>query len=172
MAIGALACDPNKDSSHTAIDNANSIVAPSDYCLQHQHKHNELSTKPLPFKLNKNERIKLILCVRSDLGMGKGKVAAQCSHASVGIYSLLRDEHSELLSIWENNGQAKICVRVDNETHMLNVVDTAQRAGLPTFVVRDAGHTQVAPDTLTVAAIGPAPSSVIDQITGNLKLLG
>lgn len=37
-------------------------------------------------------------------------------------------------------------------------------------IVRDAGQTQVAPGSRTVIAIGPAPKSVLDKITGHLKL--
>jgi PTH2 family peptidyl-tRNA hydrolase len=37
-------------------------------------------------------------------------------------------------------------------------------------IIRDAGQTQVAPGTRTVIAIGPAPKSVLDEISGHLKL--
>lgn len=47
----------------------------------------------------------------------------------------------------------------------------ARLAGLPTYIVQDAGRTQVAPGSRTVLAIGPAPRSAIDQVTGHLRLL-
>ncbi len=47
----------------------------------------------------------------------------------------------------------------------------AGRRGLPTYVVRDAGRTQVAAGSQTVLAIGPGPEDVIDEVTGELKLL-
>lgn len=34
-----------------------------------------------------------------------------------------------------------------------------------------AGRTQVAPGSRTVLAIGPAPKSAIDKVTGHLRLL-
>lgn len=37
--------------------------------------------------------------------------------------------------------------------------------------IADAGRTQIASGSHTVLGIGPAPKSVIDQITGKLKLL-
>jgi peptidyl-tRNA hydrolase len=118
----------------------------------------------------------MILCVRTDLGMGRGKIAAQCCHAAVGVYSEMinsnNDYYTALLSAWEDNGQAKICVRVDSEEQLENILEIADNLSIPTYVVHDAGHTQVAPNTLTVAAIGPANASLIDQVTGNLKLLG
>jgi hypothetical protein len=33
-----------------------------------------------------NEPLKLVMIVRTDLKMGKGKIAAQCCHAAVGAY--------------------------------------------------------------------------------------
>lgn len=47
----------------------------------------------------------------------------------------------------------------------------AERAGLPVFMVADAGRTQVAPGSKTVLAVGPAPRSALDAITGDLRLL-
>lgn len=37
--------------------------------------------------------------------------------------------------------------------------------------IRDAGRTQIAAGSKTVAAVGPAPLSRVDQITGKLRLL-
>lgn len=47
----------------------------------------------------------------------------------------------------------------------------ARRQGLATYLVQDAGRTQVEPGSRTVLAIGPAPKSQIDLVTGDLKLL-
>ena len=47
----------------------------------------------------------------------------------------------------------------------------AEAQRLPCYLVADAGRTQVAAGSHTVLAIGPAPESVIDGITGNLRLL-
>ena len=40
-----------------------------------------------------------------------------------------------------------------------------------TYIVHDAGRTQIAAGSQTVLAIGPAPKSEIDQITGHLPLM-
>jgi PTH2 family peptidyl-tRNA hydrolase len=47
----------------------------------------------------------------------------------------------------------------------------ALQAGLPCYLVRDAGRTQIPAGSQTVLAIGPAPKSKINDITGHLKLL-
>ena len=48
---------------------------------------------------------------------------------------------------------------------------TAFSLGVVAEVIQDAGRTQIAPGSHTVLGIGPAPKSVIDRITGTLKLL-
>ena len=55
---------------------------------------------------------KLVLVVRNDLKMGKGKVAAQCSHAAVMAYESSREKAPKIFSNWRNSGQPKIVVKV------------------------------------------------------------
>jgi hypothetical protein len=47
----------------------------------------------------------------------------------------------------------------------------ALQAGLPAYIVHDAGRTQIAAGSQTVLAIGPGYKSDIDRITGSLSLL-
>lgn len=67
-------------------------------------------------------------------------------------------------------GGTKITVRLDSEEELLKVNSEAKKMGVLSSIIRDAGQTQVAPGSRTVIAIGPAPKSVLDQITGHLKL--
>lgn len=48
---------------------------------------------------------------------------------------------------------------------------TALSLGLVAEVITDAGRTQIASGSQTVLGIGPGPKSIIDEVTGNLKLL-
>ena len=113
---------------------------------------------------------KLVLCVRHDLKMKKGKVAAQCSHAAVAAYKRMKRMNPTVLREWEMDGQPKITVKLPGEEDMKTVVAEAHAAGLAVSVIRDAGRTQVAPGTQTVAAIGPGPVQVVDQVTRRFKL--
>lgn len=72
---------------------------------------------------------------------------------------------------WERFGQPKICLQAGSTQELRALAAAAASKGLPTFVVQDAGRTQVAPGSRTVLAIGPAPKSAIDAVTGGLKLL-
>ncbi len=51
------------------------------------------------------------------------------------------------------------------------LVAAARRGDLVAADVYDAGRTEVASGTRTVAAFGPAPCTVLDVVTGALKLM-
>ncbi|XP_043489125.1 peptidyl-tRNA hydrolase 2, mitochondrial-like [Polistes fuscatus] len=116
-----------------------------------------------------NQDCKLVLVVRSDLKMGKGKVAAQCAHAAVAAYKNCI-KYPLVLRAWENCGQVKIAVKVNNEDELRAVAKASREVGLITNVIQDAGLTQIAPGTKTVCAVGPGPAKSIDLVTGHLKL--
>nr|XP_018903663.1 PREDICTED: peptidyl-tRNA hydrolase 2, mitochondrial-like [Bemisia tabaci] len=112
---------------------------------------------------------KMALVVRKDLKMGKGKVAAQCSHAAVGAFKeILKDP--DALNLWEARGQAKIVVETNSEESLLELAQQCKERKIIHCLIQDAGRTQVAPGSKTVLAVGPGPSEVIDSITGHLKL--
>uniref|UniRef100_A0A0N7ZD84 peptidyl-tRNA hydrolase n=1 Tax=Scylla olivacea TaxID=85551 RepID=A0A0N7ZD84_SCYOL len=114
--------------------------------------------------------MKLVLVVRNDLKMGKGKAAAQCSHATLKAYKQLQKRNKNLLRAWEMNGQPKVVVKIDDEASLMDLSALAREAGLTVSVIQDAGRTQIAPGSRTVVGIGPGPIDLIDQVTGHLKL--
>ncbi|KAH8265530.1 hypothetical protein KR038_010096 [Drosophila bunnanda] len=118
-----------------------------------------------------NENFKMVLVVRNDLKMGKGKIAAQCGHGAVGAYQRAVGRTPRLLRAWENCGCAKIAVRVESEAELMAIKKAAERQQLNTCLIRDAGRTQIEPNSKTVLAIGPAAADDIDRVTGHLKLL-
>jgi PTH2 family peptidyl-tRNA hydrolase len=103
--------------------------------------------------------------------LNKGKIAAQCGHAALGAYKLSKIKCPSALKVWESFGQAKIAVKIDDVTAMEEIKRIAEREGLITYIVEDAGRTQIAAGSKTVLAIGPAPESILKNITGHLKLL-
>ncbi|XP_022157533.1 peptidyl-tRNA hydrolase 2, mitochondrial isoform X2 [Momordica charantia] len=118
-----------------------------------------------------DQELKLVLVVRQDLKMGSGKIASQCAHAATGLYAELMQSHRNLLRQWELCGQPKIVVTCKNQHEMNKLKDAADNIGLPTFVVADAGRTQVSAGSKTVLAIGPGPKASVDAVTGKLRLL-
>jgi len=113
---------------------------------------------------------KMVLVVRTDLGMGKGKAAAQCAHAALDCYKKAVKRHQVALTAWETTGQAKVCLKIDSEEALLELAAKAKSNGINWAVVRDAGRTQVESGSLTVLGLGPAKVAEIDKITGHLKL--
>lgn len=116
------------------------------------------------------EDFKMVLVVRNDLKMGKGKIAAQCSHATLGLYKKLNKRAPKALSRWEMCGQVKVVLRTESEEDMLVLQERAKSLKLPTHITIDAGRTQIAPNSRTVMAI-LGPADVVDDVTGGLKLL-
>ena len=102
-----------------------------------------------------------------------GKIAAQCSHATLACYKTLvrADPAHPVLKRWERLGQAKVALKVDTEEDMLMLQAQAVSLGLCAQVIHDAGRTQIASGSATVLGIGPAPKSKIDEVTGHLRLL-
>ena len=111
---------------------------------------------------------KQAIIVRADLGMGKGKMVAQGSHASLMAYK--KADAGEAQE-WEEGGSKKITLKVGSEKELFDIFMQAKAAKLPCALVKDAGHTQVDPGTPTAVAIGPAAEGEIDKITSSLKLL-
>ncbi|KGY15375.1 peptidyl-tRNA hydrolase [Paracoccidioides brasiliensis Pb03] len=118
------------------------------------------------------DEVKLVLVVRTDLGMGRGKIAAQCSHATLACYKYYfsRAPDSPILKRWERGGQAKIALQVKSEEELLLLQAQAVSLGLCAQVIQDAGRTQIASGSLTVLGI-LGPKGVVDGVTGSLKLL-
>ena len=114
--------------------------------------------------------IKQVIVVRTDLDMGKGKIAAQVGHACVLGAEHVRKSNSAWFEEWWN-GQEKVVVKVSSLKELEEVKKGAIELDIPWSEVTDAGHTQIAPGTTTCISLGPAPEEKIDKITGELKLL-
>jgi PTH2 family peptidyl-tRNA hydrolase len=112
---------------------------------------------------------KLALLVRTDLDMGRGKIAAQVAHAAVT--AVLATQGSGDCEEWLAQGQPKVVLRVGSAAELSQVTGDARAAGLPVHVIQDAGRTQVPPGTPTCCAIGPAATRRLDALTGRLSLL-
>ena len=114
---------------------------------------------------------KLVVVTRKDLKLSPGKLAVQVSHAAVNCAFFLHDRDSKTFKQWTREGQKKVVVRAESEKAFYALKESAERLGLPTFLIQDAGHTEIAPGTVTVLGIGPGPNEKVDRVTGGLPLL-
>lgn len=113
---------------------------------------------------------KQVILVRTDLKMGKGKIAAQSSHASVEALEKTKKENPEWVEQWQIGGAAKVVLKVGSRKELLELFEELKKR-FPTVLIKDAGLTQIKPGEPTTVGIGPVPENEIDEYTKELKLL-
>lgn len=111
---------------------------------------------------------KQAIIIRTDLDMGKGKIAAQASHACLQSFKAASARDVEE---WEFDGSKKVVLKVGSEKDLVELFMQAKKKRLPCALIKDAGHTQITPGTVTALAIGPCEEKDVDALTGTLKLL-
>ncbi|XP_033183776.1 peptidyl-tRNA hydrolase 2, mitochondrial isoform X1 [Bombus vancouverensis nearcticus] len=126
-----------------------------------------------PIKYSKSEHYKMVLVVRSDITMGKGKIAAQCAHAAVECCRQIsaNEEYQQIYASWLLQGQPKIVLQISDKEKLMSLASDARKAGLIISIIKDAGKTQLKPGTTSTLGIGPGPKQLIDDLTSQLKLL-
>ena len=135
---------------------------------------------------------KMMIVMRRDLKMRKGKIAAQAGHACVtailkalkrdgllscihieenGAITLPEDLPETPLTAWFTRGEDKICVYVDSEEELLALDREAKERGILSALICDAGMTEFHGEpTFTCLALEPLPAERADELTGNLPL--
>ncbi|KAF9480472.1 PTH2-domain-containing protein [Pholiota conissans] len=121
-------------------------------------------------RVDATDNCKMVLVVRTDLGMTSGKIAAQCSHAALACYKTLRAKNPTMLRQWERDGNTKVALRCEGEEELLLMQAQAQSLNLCARSIQDAGRTQIAAGSRTVLGIA-GPARLVNQITGKLRLL-
>ena len=114
---------------------------------------------------------KLVIAVRSDLELSRGKLAVQVAHASVMAAFDAKARHRKWFAEWWAEGQKKVVVKGGTLSDLHGLRTKARSMGLTTALVEDAGLTELPPGTVTCLGIGPGPNAIVDQVTGRLKLM-
>ncbi|KAK9754120.1 Peptidyl-tRNA hydrolase PTH2 [Popillia japonica] len=83
------------------------------------------------------DEYRLILAVRNDLKMQKGKVAAQCGHASVAAYAKALQNKPKTLKRWLRYGGTKITVRIESEEELLELDKIAKGMDVLSSICED-----------------------------------
>ena len=112
--------------------------------------------------MSSKDDIKFVIVVRKDLDMGCGKIAAQVGHAcSSVVYNNMNEIYN-----WINYGnQRKAVLKVKSEKELIELIRKARELRILTTAIRDAGKTQVDPNTLTCCGFGPDTSNKLDRLT-------
>ncbi len=86
----------------------------------------------------------VVACMSRDLQMQKGKIAAQCSHAAVGLsYNLFASsdkQHQLLYHHWTAQAAPKIVVKVPDEAALMAIQAKAEKAGVHTCMQAPCAH--------------------------------
>ncbi len=114
---------------------------------------------------------KLVIVVRDDLNLSCGKLSVQVAHAAVECALKSFHKKKKIFNEWYEEGQRKIVVKAKNLDELLYLKERAEKLGLLTCLIRDAGLTEVPPGTITCLGIGPDDEQIINKVTGNLPLL-
>jgi PTH2 family peptidyl-tRNA hydrolase len=125
---------------------------------------------------------KQVIVVRKDLGMKKGKIAAQVAHASLGaiLQQIQFYEVSGFVSggfdiptrNWLSGPFVKVVLACNSEEELLGLEKAAKDAGIRCCLIIDAGRTEFnGVPTMTCLSIGPDSEDNLNKITGSLKLL-
>jgi PTH2 family peptidyl-tRNA hydrolase len=123
------------------------------------------------------KEIKQVIVVRKDLNLRKSELAAQVATASMGFLldnneSKRADEINVKLSNeearWINESFTKVVVGVDSEDALQDLIFKAEIEGIGFYPV--VSTTPRGNSTICVA-FGPDQSSLVDQVTGHLRLL-
>lgn len=114
--------------------------------------------------------MKQAIIFRSDLKIGKGKIAAHAAHAAIAGYEKVMNKNPEVVEKWLEEGQRKIVLKVKDEKELLEIFGKVKRE-IPSSIIKDAGLTQVEPGTIICIVVGPWEDEEIDNWTKDLKLL-
>jgi PTH2 family peptidyl-tRNA hydrolase len=115
-------------------------------------------------------KFKQVIVIRSDLKMSCGKASVQACHAAVSAAEKTRKVHISWWHGWMEEGQRKIALKVASEVELSKIERAAKETKISSALISDMGLTELPPGTVTALGIGPAPSNLVDRITGNLPL--
>ena len=114
------------------------------------------------------------IVVRSDIGMSKGKTAAQVAHAAVSAVLNVQDdgtvEDVDWLDEWNRGGHAKIVLKA-SAAEFEALRERLAAEGRPFSCITDEGRTQIATGTRTAIALRPMPRSIAAPFVEGLALL-
>jgi PTH2 family peptidyl-tRNA hydrolase len=120
---------------------------------------------------DRDEEYKVVILVRQDLKLSKGKAAAQASHAAVACALQAEKKYPADFRAWEAGGSKISVLKIADERELFEFKEIAKANDIPCSVVCDAGRTEVEPGTFTCIGLGPKKQSELDRFTGDLKML-
>lgn len=115
--------------------------------------------------------LRMWLAARTDVGMTRGKLAAQSGHAfqwHAVERTLVGDP---TFAAYMRGPTTKVVVAARNEHALRRCLEEARAADVPAVIITDAGRTEFAGPTATVVAFGPAYREHLPPYLARLRKL-
>lgn len=117
----------------------------------------------------------MVLVMRKDLGMTKGKYVAKGCDACLGLVEDIRrgenGSHQTILNEWLEHSFVKVCVYVKSLEELHAIYDQAVQEDLPVKLVTDNGQTMFHGMLTETCLSILGEKEDVDHITGHLPLL-
>ncbi len=114
---------------------------------------------------------KMVIVIRTDLGMSVGKMVAQACHAAVSASEESKKTKTKHWRRWMDTGGKKVALEAESLEELEALAYKAEELDITNVLIQDAGHTEVPPGTVTCLGLGPDQVMKIDRVTGDLPLL-
>lgn len=123
----------------------------------------------------KSSEVKMVIVMRKDLNMTKGKYVAQGSHASLGLVLDIKKRknpyHTEILDKWLGESFVKVVVVVKSLEELHEIYNEAINRGEATTLITDNGLTMFNGQKTDTCLSILGYRGKVDEITGHLPLL-
>lgn len=126
--------------------------------------------------MSEDTELRLYCLMRTDLNflaedgfVPLGKLMAQAGHAFVGCIARL--DQSEISEYIDGGSQPKIVLRVKSQKDLLRAKAECETAGIPCYLVTDAGRTVFSEPTMTCLGIGPIAKQSLPKFIQRLQLM-
>ena len=116
-------------------------------------------------------KYKQAIILRADLEMSVGKLISQACHACLEAVDEAKRTRHEAWKRWRDEGAKKVILKLESLEELLELARRAEELGIPNALVENMGLTEVPKGTVTALGVGPEKSELIDNVTGNLRLL-
>ncbi len=121
-------------------------------------------------ELSRNESLKMIFVVRTDLTLSKGEIGQLVGKCVLEMYEKAVNNKVKFLENWKRFGEAKVVVKVKGEKELFDIYETACNKNTNSvFLVDKLG--KMKNEEVIIVGIGPTKNKILDEITGHLKLL-
>ncbi len=146
------------------------VVVPSLY-TEPIKKNKIIKKRKKQQRVSQRKEVHMVFAIPMKLKMGKGKIAAQVGHATIGLYKqLLERKNENLMKVWEQNGSKKVVLKIPKTSSIGDILHKSRNMGFIQHIVTDAGRTQIAAGSQTVIAF-VGPSNALKHLTNTLSLM-